>query len=41
MTAVLKDDSELFKQLMDDEGFRRWPTDTVLGFTYQAEEREA
>ena len=24
MTAVLKDDTELFKQFTDNEGFRRW-----------------
>ncbi|MBI1380668.1 MAG: DEAD/DEAH box helicase [Planctomycetaceae bacterium] len=36
MTAVLKDDTELFKQFMDNEGFRRWMTDTVFGLTYRA-----
>ena len=36
MTAVLKDDTELFKQFMDNEGFRRWMTDTVFGLTYGA-----
>jgi len=35
MTAVLKDDTELFKQFMDNESFRRWLTDTVFGLTYQ------
>jgi type I restriction enzyme R subunit len=35
MTAVLKDDTELFKQFMDNEGFRRWLTDTVFGMTYE------
>jgi hypothetical protein len=34
MTAVLKDDTELFKQFMDNEGFRRWLTDTIFGITY-------
>jgi len=34
MTAVLKDDAELFKQFMDNESFRRWMTDTVFGLTY-------
>ena len=34
MTAVLKDDTELFKQFMDNESFRRWMTDTVFGLTY-------
>jgi hypothetical protein len=32
--GVLKDDTELFKQFMDNEGFRRWLTDTVFGITY-------
>jgi type I restriction enzyme R subunit len=35
MTAVLKDDTELFKQFSDNESFRRWLTDTVFGLTYQ------
>ncbi len=34
MTAVLKDDTELFKQFSDNESFRRWLTDTVFGITY-------
>ena len=34
MTAVLKDDTELFKQFMDNQSFRRWLTDTVFGITY-------
>jgi type I restriction enzyme, R subunit len=41
MTAVLKDDTELFKQFMDNESFRRWMTDTVFGLTYEASGREA
>jgi type I restriction enzyme R subunit len=36
MTAVMKDDTELFKQFMDNEGFKRWLTDTVFGLTYGA-----
>ena len=35
MTSVLKDDTELFKQFMDNESFRRWLTDTVFGLTYE------
>ena len=35
MTAVLKDDTELFKQFSDNESFRRWLTDTVFGLTYE------
>jgi len=34
MTALVKDDTELFKQFMDNEGFRRWMADTVFGLTY-------
>jgi type I restriction enzyme R subunit len=34
MTEVMKDDTELFKQFMDNEGFKRWMTDTVFGLTY-------
>jgi hypothetical protein len=29
-----KDDTELFKQFMDNESFRRWMTDTVFGLMY-------
>jgi len=41
MTAVLKDDTELYKQFTDNEGFRRWMTDTVFGLTYETSTREA
>lgn len=41
MTAVLRDDTELFKQFMDNESFRRWLTDTVFGLTYEPPEAEA
>jgi len=34
MTAVLKDDTELFKQFVDNDSFRRWLADTVFGLTY-------
>ncbi|HIF12284.1 MAG TPA: type I restriction endonuclease subunit R [Dehalococcoidia bacterium] len=34
MTSVMKDDTELFKQFMDNEGFKRWMTDTVFDLTY-------
>lgn len=34
MTAVLKDDTELFKQFTDNDAFRRWLADTVFGLTY-------
>jgi len=36
MTAILQDDTELFKQFMDNESFRRWLTDTVFGLTYES-----
>ena len=35
MTAVLKDDTELFKKFSDNESFRRWLTDTVFALTYE------
>ena len=41
MTAVLKDDTELFKQFIDNEGLKRWMTDTVFALTYEAAERGA
>jgi len=34
MNAVLKDDTELFKQFSDNESFRRWLSDTVFDDTY-------
>ena len=33
MTSMMKDDSQLFKQFMDNDGFKRWMTDTVFGLT--------
>ncbi|MHB1756475.1 MAG: type I restriction endonuclease subunit R [Leptospirillum sp.] len=38
MTAVLKDDTELFKQFMDNDSFKRWLTDTVFGLTYEGQD---
>jgi len=35
MTAVLKDDTELFKQFSDNESFRKWLTETVFALTYE------
>jgi type I restriction enzyme, R subunit len=35
MAAVLKDDTELFRQFMDNESFKKWMTDTVFGLTYE------
>lgn len=34
MTALLADDTELFKQFSDNESFRRWLTDAVFAQTY-------
>ncbi len=33
MTAMMKDDNQLFKQFMDNDGFKRWMTDTVFELT--------
>ncbi len=35
MTAMFKDDAQLFKQFQNNESFRRWLTDTVFGMTYE------
>ena len=34
ITAMFKDDAQLFKQFQDNDSFRRWLTDTVFGMTY-------
>jgi type I restriction enzyme R subunit len=34
MTAVLNDDTQLYKYFKDDESFKRWMTDTVFALTY-------
>jgi len=34
MTALLQDDTELFKQFSDNESFRRMLTDTIFALTY-------
>lgn len=34
MVGMMNDETELFKQFMDNESFRRWLTDTVFGITY-------
>ena len=42
MTGVMKDDTELFRQFVDNKGFKRWMSDTVFGLAYeQAETAEA
>ena len=35
MAAVMKDDTELFRQFADNEGFKRWMSDTVFGLAYE------
>ena len=35
MTAVMKDDTVLFKQFMDNSSFKRWLTDTVFTLAYE------
>ena len=34
ITAMLKDDVQLFKQFQDNDSFRGWLTETVFGMTY-------
>lgn len=34
MMQILSDDTELFKQFSDNEGFRRWLADTIFTLTY-------
>ena len=38
MTGVMKDDTELFKQFVDNEGFQRWMSDTVFDLAYEQRE---
>src|SRR6266404_5692936 len=35
VVGLMRDDTELFKQFMDNESFRRWLTDTVFNLTYE------
>ena len=35
MTALMKDDTQLFKQFMDNQSFKRWVTDTSFGLAYE------
>ncbi len=35
MTAVLKDDTELFKQFSDNESFKKWLSDSIFAATYE------
>ena len=36
IVEMMKDDTELFKQFSDNEGFSRWLKDTVFGLTYES-----
>ena len=38
MTAVMKDDTELFRQFMDNQSFKRWMTDTVSTLAFEQAE---
>ena len=33
--GLVNDDTELFKQFMDNESFKRWLTDTVFALTFE------
>jgi type I restriction enzyme, R subunit len=35
MTALMKDDTQLFKQFSDNDSFRKWLAETVFGLTYR------
>jgi type I restriction enzyme, R subunit len=41
ITSMLNDDTELFKQFVDNEAFRKYVTETVFGLTYDAQARAA
>jgi type I restriction enzyme, R subunit len=36
MTAILNDDTQLFKEFSDNESFRRWLTERIFGLTWGA-----
>ncbi len=38
ITAVMKDDTELFKQFMDNPGFKRWMSETSFQLAYEPAE---
>ena len=35
MTSMMKDDTQLFRQFMDNDGFKRWMTDAVFALSYE------
>jgi type I restriction enzyme R subunit len=36
ITAMFRDDAQLFKQFQDNDSFRRWLTDTIFTLTFEA-----
>jgi len=40
MSAILNDDTELFKQFCDNESFKRWLTDMVFAITYTESDQQ-
>lgn len=36
MTALIQDDTELFKQFSDNQAFRKWLTDTIFSMTFES-----
>ncbi|MBU1683782.1 DEAD/DEAH box helicase family protein, partial [Patescibacteria group bacterium] len=39
ITTLLSDDTELFRQFVDNESFHRWLSDTMFGLTYKPQKR--
>lgn len=37
MTSIMKDDTELFREYMDNPGFQRWMNDAVFDLAYHQE----
>ena len=35
ITAVMQDDTELFKQFMDNDDFKRWLSNAIFSLTYE------
>ena len=35
MSAVLKDDTQLFKQYSDNESFKKWLSEAIFAATYE------
>ena len=41
MTAMVRDNGEMFKQFMDNEDFRNWMLRVVFDLTYRKEQASA